>query len=263
MGILNVTPDSFFAESRVTAGQGLLDRASAMLRAGADALDIGACSTRPGSVPVSAEEEMARLDMALPLLAKSLPDALLSVDTFRPEIADRCASVYNVGIINDVSGGCDDMYKVAADRGTAYVLTYSQPVAGSDVLAEMDEFFAARLSRLQHFGVEKVILDPGFGFGKTLEQNYAVLAGMGRLQRFGLPVLAGLSRKSMACKPLGISPEEALNATVALNMLALQGGASWLRVHDVAEAVQTSKLYGLYSDAKEIFLNKSGSQTEN
>lgn len=247
MGIVNVTPDSFWKESRVDGAKALEDRVLGMLSAGAAAIDVGACSTRPGSVPATAEEEKARLEWSLPIIAQTCKDVAVSIDTFRPEIIDRCASAWRIDIFNDISGGSESIYKVAAEHGMTYVLTYSQTVSdGADVLTDMTSFFNCRLEMLAKAGVEKVILDPGFGFGKTLEQNWRVLAHLDILAQFGLPVLAGLSRKSMACRLLGIEPQDALPATMAMNTMALQGGAEWLRVHDVPEAVQACRLSAAY-----------------
>ena len=177
---------------------------------------------------------------------------MLSVDTYRPRIAERCIREWNVNMINDVYGGNADMYQVVAEAGVQYVLMWAEQVKNNPV-EEMKLFFADRLIQLENAGVnvaEKVILDPGYGFGKTLEQNYTVLAHQNELLAFGLPVLSGLSRKSMAWKLLGITPDEALPATVAMNTVALLNGADWLRVHDVREAVHTVKILQALSDYK-------------
>jgi len=249
MGIINVTPDSFWSGSRVQDRQTLVERVRLMVSQGADAIDLGGCSTRPGSVPVSGEEEMERLQWGLDIIRDSFPDLIVSVDTFRPQIARRCVDDWGVSIINDVYGGYDEMYRTVAETGACYVLSFSEECV-KDPVGEMISFFADRIPQMENAGVdvsERVILDPGFGFGKNLEQNYEILAGMDRLQEFGLPVMAGVSRKSMAFRLLDITPKESLNATTVLNTLSLLRGAEWLRVHDVLEAVQVVKLFGMYN----------------
>ena len=244
LGIVNVTPDSFWSGSRVQDKASLLERVRLMISQGADAIDIGGCSTRPNAVQASADEEMERLEWGLDAVREEFPDLLLSVDTYRPRIAERCIKEWNVNIINDVYGGNADMYGVIAGTGAQYVLMWAEDIKENPV-AELMSFFKDRISQLEKAGVDvcrKVILDPGYGFGKTLEQNYTILAHQGELREFGLPILSGLSRKSMAWKLLGITPADALPATVAMNTLALMGGADWLRVHDVPEAVQTVKI---------------------
>ena len=244
LGIVNVTPDSFWSGSRVQDKALLLERVRLMISQGADAIDIGGCSTRPNAVQASADEEMERLEWGLDAVREEFPDLLLSVDTYRPRIAERCIKEWNVNIINDVYGGNADMYGVIAGTGAQYVLMWAEDIKENPV-AELMSFFKDRISQLEKAGVDvcrKVILDPGYGFGKTLEQNYTILAHQGDLREFGLPILSGLSRKSMAWKLLGITPADALPATVAMNTLALMAGADWLRVHDVPEAVQTVKI---------------------
>jgi len=244
MGIINVTPDSFWSGSRVQDKATLVERVRSMISHGADAIDIGGCSTRPNAVQASGEEEMERLEWGLDAIREEFPDVLLSVDTYRPRIAERCVKEWKVDIINDVYGGDADMYGVVAGTGAQYVLTWAEQVKDNPV-EEMKSFFSEKLRQMENAGVDvahKVILDPGYGFGKTLEQNYTVLAHQKELRMFGLPVLAGLSRKSMAWKLLKITPEEALPATVVMNTIAVEQCADWLRVHDVQEAVQTVKI---------------------
>lgn len=244
MGIINVTPDSFWSGSRVQDKTTLTERVRQMISQGADAIDVGGCSTRPGAVQASADEEMARLEWGLAAIRTEFPDVTLSVDTYRPQIAERCVREWKVDIINDVYGGGDDMYKVVADTGAQYVLMWSETIK-EDPVKEMMAFFEGRLRIMEKAGVDvkrKVILDPGYGFGKTLEQNYTVLAHQADLHKFGLPVLSALSRKSMAWKLLGITPADALPATVAMNTVALLNDADWIRVHDVKEAVQTVRI---------------------
>ena len=244
MGIINVTPDSFWSGSRVQDRQTLVERVRQMISQGADAIDVGGCSTRPNAVQATEEQEMERLEWGLDAIREEFPDILLSVDTYRPRIAERCVREWNVGIINDVYGGNADMYKVVADTGAQYVLMWSETIK-EDSVSEMMSFFSNKLEIMKKAGVDvdkKVILDPGYGFGKTVEQNYTVLAHQARLREFGLPVLSALSRKSMAWKLLGITPADALPATIAMNTVALMNGADWLRVHDVQEAVHTIKI---------------------
>lgn len=244
MGIINVTPDSFWSGSRVQDKATLLERVRLMVSQGADAIDLGGCSTRPGAVQASAEEEMERLEWGLDAVRGDFPDLLLSVDTYRPRIAERCVREWHVNIINDVYGGNADMYGVVAETGAQYVLMWAEDIK-EDPVGEMMLFFRNKLEVMKKAGVDvqdKVILDPGYGFGKTLEQNYTILAHQGELRRLGLPILSGLSRKSMAWKLLGITPAEALPATIAMNTVALLNGADWLRVHDVQEAAHTLKI---------------------
>ena len=252
MGIINVTPDSFWSGSRVQDKTTLLERARFMISHGADAIDVGGCSTRPGAVQASADEEMQRLEWGLETIRAEFPDILLSVDTYRPQIAERCVSEWKVDIINDVYGGNDDMYKVVADTGAQYVLMWSETIK-EDPVGEMMSFFKGRLQIMEKAGVDvkrKVILDPGYGFGKSVEQNYTVLANQRRLCELGLPVLSALSRKSMAWKLLEITPEQALPATIVMNTVAIEQGADWIRVHDVEEASHTVRIMQALKDNK-------------
>ena len=210
LGIVNVTPDSFWSGSRVQDRQTLVERVRQMISQGADAIDVGGCSTRPNAVQATEEQEMERLEWGLDAIRAEFPDILLSVDTYRPRIAERCVREWNVGIINDVYGGNADMYKVVADTGAQYVLMWSETIR-EDPVEEMMSFFRNKLEVMKKAGVDvvsKVILDPGYGFGKTVEQNYT----------------------------------DALPATIAMNTVALMNGADWLRVHDVQEAVHTIKI---------------------
>lgn len=247
-----MTPDSFWSGSRVQDKSTLVERVRMMISQGADAIDVGGCSTRPGAVQASEKEEMERLEWGLEAIREEFPDLLLSVDTYRPRIAERCIRDWKVDIINDVYGGNDDMYKVLADTGVQYVLMWSEDIR-KDPIGEMMEFFRYRLQLLEKAGVDvnrKVILDPGYGFGKTVEQNYTVLANQSRLCEFGLPVLSALSRKSMAWKLLKITPADALAATIAMNTVAIEQGAEWIRVHDVQEAVHTNLIVQALRDNK-------------
>lgn len=252
MGILNVTPDSFFDGGRYTGPQHALARAQQMVYEGASIIDLGAASTRPGAVQPSEEEEWSRLEPVLPLLAEKLPGVTISIDTYRSGIA-RKAVAEGARMINDISGGTLDpeMFATVAELDLPYVLmhiqgrpeTMQENPQYENVVDEVAEFFREQIAKLRSRGFEKIILDPGFGFGKNLEHNYALLAAMDRFAETGFPVLAGLSRKSMITKLLGIKKDEALNGTTALNMVALSKGASILRVHDVKEAVECIRIW--------------------
>ena len=249
MGILNITDDSFFEGSRVASPAELVSRASAMIDAGAGILDVGACSTRPGGTPVEEAVELARLHAALELLDKELPGVVVSVDTFRGAVARECVMNHNVAIINDVSGFEWDktMFDVVAELRVPYVLTHSLGYAGEEVkydnfMPQVLKRLAEKLWQLRQAGVPDVIVDPGFGFGKSLEQNYCMLSSLRDFELLDAPLLVGLSRKSMITRLLGIEPHEALAATTALNLVAVKNGADILRVHDVKEAVQAIEL---------------------
>ncbi len=244
MGILNVTPDSFYAGSRAQTKEAVLERARQLRAEGAAMLDIGACSTRPGSEPVSEEQEMERLRMALRIVRSEASDAVVSIDTFRPEVAAMAVKEFDADIINDVSGGSAEMFRVVTRLRVPYILTSVEPTL-HDILLD----FAGKVQQLRDLGQKDIILDPGFGFGKTLEQNYEVLSGMEQLQVLGLPILAGISRKSMIYRLLGTTPDESLNGTTVLNTIALMKGADILRVHDVREAAECIKLYGKCSSS--------------
>lgn len=251
MGILNVTPDSFYAASRTSDAEAAVRRAHQILEQGGSIIDIGACSTRPDSAPVDEQEEWRRLDIALAAIRSSLPDAVLSVDTFRASVARRCVQNYGVQMINDISGGALDkqMFQTVADLRVPYVLTHylpspAPPCSADQFLADTARLLAKQLQQLHAMGVADVILDPGFGFGKTLEQNNQLMARLRDLiSAFpATAFLIGISRKSMIWKSLNITPEQALNGTTVLNTLALQAGAHILRVHDVREAVEVTRL---------------------
>ena len=245
MGILNVTSDSFYALSRVE-GDGLLARAKDMLTAGASILDLGACSTRPGSEPVSQKEELARLHSALDILDKELPDAVVSIDTFRAEVVRECVKEHNVSIINDVSGFDWDngMLDAVIEASLPYVLTHSVDVTSAECCtAQVLASLSQKMWQLRQGGVCDVIVDPGFGFGKTLAQNFELFGNLGEFAMLEAPLLVGISRKSMITKTLGVATADALEGTVALNTMALDRGADILRVHDVKEAAQAVALW--------------------
>lgn len=237
MGILNVTPDSFFAGSRMQTEQAIAGRANQIVAEGAVMIDVGGCSTRPGSEPVSEAEEMQRLRLALGVVRREQPHAVVSVDTFRPDVARMAVEEFGADIINDVSEGSVEMFRMIARLRVPYILMSVQPNLRDMLLA-----FAREVQQLRDFGVKDIILDPGFGFGKTVAQNYSVMNQLERLQIMELPLLVGISRKSMIFKLLGLTPDESLNGTSVLNTIALMKGASILRVHDVKEAVECVRI---------------------
>lgn len=247
MGILNVTCDSFYAGCRAGDDDGIRSRVRVIRDEGADCIDIGACSTRPGAEPVDADVELSRLVNAVRIVRQEWPDAVISVDTFRASVARRCVGE-GADIINDVTGGSLDpyMFDTVADLRVPYILTHmrgtpatmSQLTQYDDVVADVISELAFAIRELRQRGVCDIIVDPGFGFAKDVEQNYRLLASLDEICRIGLPVLVGISRKSMIWRPMGITPEEALPGTIALNSFALLHGVSIIRVHDVAAAVQ-------------------------
>lgn len=233
MGILNATTESFYEASQMHTADAVAERALTMLREGALIIDVGGCSTKPGLAPVSEGEEMRRLGMALAAIRTVAPEAILSVDTFRASIAERCVREFGVQMINDVSGGEADerMFATVANLQVPYVLTCNK---GS--WTELMYDLAERINRLHLMGVNDVIVDPGFGFGKTLDDNYRLMAHLEELHLLECPLLVGVSRKSMIYKHLDITPTEALNGTTVLHTVALTKGAHILRVHDVKAA---------------------------
>ena len=244
MGILNVTPDSFYAASRQQTEDEVARRADQIVAEGADIIDVGGCSTRPGATCASESEERERLRMALDVVGRRHPGAVVSVDTFRPELARMAVEEYGVSMVNDVSEGSDAMYAMVARLKVPYVLTSVR-----STLLEMLPVLADEVARLRALGVNDIIVDPGFGFGKTLEQNYALLSQLHLLHALDLPLLVGVSRKSMLWRLLGTTPDDTLSATTALHAVALMKGASVLRVHDVAAAVQVCKVMGQLTDS--------------
>ena len=259
MGIVNVTPDSFFMGNRFITQKAILIGVEKMILEGAFIIDVGGYSTRPSSEVITQDEEIRRLSEGLEVILKKFPDVLISVDTFRSGVARHVVKNYGVAMINDVSGGTLDdlMFETIAQLHVAYVLmhmrgtpqTMQTQVQYDDVVSEVLHFLEKRLARLHLLGVNDVIIDPGFGFAKTMEQNYALLNKLEYFNSLNVPILAGMSRKSMLTKLLGIDGNEALNATTAANMLALMGGASILRVHDVKEAMQTIRIYNKHLEA--------------
>lgn len=253
MGILNVTPDSFFAGSRKQTEAEIADRANQVIAEGGTIIDVGAFSTRPGAPEVSQEEEMARLRFGLEIVRREQPDAVVSVDTFRPDVARMAVEEYGADIINDVSEGgitgvvntplekedgtCPAIFRMVARLGVPYILVSVKPNVETMLMA-----YAREIQQLRDLGVKDIILDPGFGFGKTLDDNYRLMAEMDKLHVFGLPLLVGVSRKSMIFKLLDTAPAGSLNGTTVLHTLSLMKGVSILRAHDVREAVEAVKI---------------------
>lgn len=251
MGILNLTPDSFYDGGKFTEEEAILKQVTYMLDQGASIIDVGAASSRPGAGIVSEKEEQERLLPALDLLVKQFPQAIFSVDTCQAMTAEK-AIVHGAHIINDISAGMADpkMLETIASMQVPYIMMHMQGTPATmqqnpvyeDVVEEVIRFFIGRLEKLRKLYVHDIILDPGFGFGKTVAHNFKLLNALDDFRIFELPVMAGLSRKSMICKTLGVNPGNAQNGTTALHVLALQGGANILRVHDVKEAMETIKL---------------------
>ena len=253
MGILNLTPDSFYDGGNYLDEKTIVERAEQILSEGAEIIDLGAYSTRPGAADVSREEEYRRLAPAVECIRRRFPDAILSIDTFRAEIAKQIVSEFGACIINDISGGTMDenMFSTVGELNVPYIMmhikgtpqTMQQNPEYDDLMKELIDFFKKRIEQLNEFGVKDIVIDPGFGFGKTLDHNYEIMARLHEFTQLELPLLIGVSRKSMIFKLLGGDPSTSLNGTTALNMLALEGGANILRVHDVKEAVECVKLH--------------------
>lgn len=254
MGILNLTPDSFYAASRVQTEAEIARRAEQLVVEGADVIDVGACSTRPGADVPDADEESRRLRRGLVVVRRVVPQAVVSVDTFRAEVARMCVEEFGADMINDVSGGEADaaMFGMAARLHVPYVVTHikgspktmQQSPQYEDVVCEVLEVLSRKVAALHALGVNDVVVDPGFGFGKTLDDNYRLMRHLRRFKLLGCPVLVGVSRKSMVQSLLEIGSEEALNGTTALHAVALMLGADILRVHDVRAAVEAVKVVG-------------------
>ena len=252
MGILNVTPDSFYAGSRTQTEAEIVRRVRQIVSEGAAIIDIGAYSSRANADNVSAREEMERLRMGLKILFEIQPDAVVSVDTFRADVARMCVEEYGVAIINDIAAGEMDanMFHTVAALNVPYIMMHMQGTPQSmqqhphydNLLKEVFLYFARKVQQLRDLGVKDIILDPGFGFGKTMEHNYELLSHLEEFRIFELPLLVGVSRKSMIYRLLDITPQEALNGTTVLDTICLLKGADILRVHDVKEAVETVRI---------------------
>lgn len=258
MGILNVTPDSFYDGGKFTEEKAIIERVQQMVFHGATFIDIGAQSTRPGAVIIEEKEEIARLIPAIKLIIKNIPDILISADTLRSEVAKQAVDA-GASLINDVSGGDHDpaMFDFIAQSRIPYILMHMQGTPETmqtnpeydDVVPDIYSTLLQKVTALRRKGVKDIILDPGFGFGKTVAHNFKLLKMLGFFRNSGCPVLAGISRKSMICKTLQVNPVNALNGTTALHMAALMNGASILRVHDVKEAAEVVKLYLAYQNS--------------
>ena len=256
MGILNITPDSFYDGGRYTTKEAILNRVSTLLDEGADFIDVGAYSSRPGAKDISMEEELKRLHFALGIIREKYPEAILSVDTSRANVAKVVVTDYKVAIINDISAGEADpgMFERIAELQVPYILMHMKGTPQNmhldpsydNMVKEIFGFFSQKINFLKSLGVNDIIIDPGFGFGKTITHNYQLLNQLDTFKIFELPLMIGLSRKSMIYKVLDTTPEKALNGTTALNILALVNGANILRVHDVAPAVETLRLFERY-----------------
>ena len=257
MAIVNITPDSFFEGSRALSEADIVSNVGRAISEGADIIDIGGYSTRPGAAHVSEDDEWQRIDLALNTICKNYPDIPISVDTFRSEIAYKSVKTYGIDVINDISGGSIDekMFDTVARLGVPYILMHMRGTPSTmmnmtdydDIVSDILKYFAQKISLLRSAGFESdIVIDLGFGFAKTLEQNYYLLAAQKVFECFELPILTGISRKSMINKVLGTTPQEALNGTTVLNTLALLNGANILRVHDVKEAVEAVKLVDFY-----------------
>lgn len=256
MGILNTTPDSFFKGSRFVSDKGILKCVEKIVSEGGSLIDIGGYSTRPQAETVTDDEEIRRVSEALEIILKKFPDVLISVDTFRSTVAREVVRNYKVAMINDIGGGTLDplMFETIADLKVAYVLMHTRGTPQTmqykteydDMVADVFRFLEKRIAQLRLFGVNDIIIDPGFGFAKTGDQNFELLKKLSYFRELNVPILAGLSRKSMIYKLLSTDAEGALNGTTAANVLALMGGASILRVHDVKEAFQAIEIYKAY-----------------
>ena len=261
MGILNCTPDSFYVGSRKQTEHDIAERANQIIQEGGTMIDVGAFSTRPGAKEVSEEEEMARLKAALQVVRREQPDAVVSVDTYRPNVARHCIEDWGADIINDVSEGgvtgivntpiheAENMFDIIGQLKVPYIL-----MSVKSNLHDMMISFADEVQQLRNLGVKDIILDPGFGFGKTLQQNYEIYNDMERLGTLQLPLLVGISRKTMIYKLVGGDPTTALNGTTVLNTAALLKGVGILRVHDVQEAVESVKIVSAIQSPSEIQL---------
>ena len=259
MGIVNITPDSFYKESRTTTEDEILSRCELMVSEGVNIIDVGAYSSRPGAEDISEDEELARIIPALVRIRGKFPDIILSVDTFRSEVARRVIQDFNVQMINDISAGQSDekMYTTIAKNNAAYIMmhikgnpkTMQQNTGYTNMIKDMIQYFTTRIILAKSEGITDMIIDPGFGFGKSLEQNYELLNRMDEFRIFELPILAGLSRKSMIYNLLGTDPQAALAGTIAANTIALLKGTDILRVHDVKETVDTIKIVKAYKNS--------------
>ena len=252
MGVLNVTPDSFYDGSRYTEKEKIVSKVKKMILEGVDFIDVGAYSSRPGASIISYEEELRRLSETMELLRSGFPESIISIDTFRSGIARKMVEEYGANMINDISAGDMDreMFITIADLQIPYIMMHMQGIPKTmqknpkydNVVKDILAVFSGKIEELKLIGVDNVILDPGFGFGKTLDHNYELMNGLGQFSVLNKPIMVGVSRKSMIGKLLGCTPDEALNGTVVLNTIALMKGVDILRVHDVKEAVEAIRI---------------------
>ncbi|MDX9848636.1 MAG: dihydropteroate synthase [Tenuifilaceae bacterium] len=252
MGIINITNDSFYSGSQFMMSHRIYRRAKQIIQQGGAIIDIGACSTRPGAKLTSEADEIRRLSKAASVIRKRFPNVIISIDTFRASVAKAMVRDFSANMINDISAGDMDkkMFEIVAELGVPYIAMHMQGTPETmqinphydNVIKHLFQFFAKKTEQLTRLGVKDILIDPGFGFGKTMEHNYTLLNNLESFRIFNLPIIVGLSRKSMIYKPLGIKPGTALNGTSVLNTIALQKGAKLLRVHDVAEAMEAIKL---------------------
>jgi dihydropteroate synthase len=259
MGILNITPDSFYDGGKYHDETEILEHTNHMLEDGADIIDIGGYSSRPGANDISSSEEKIRLTSALKIIRRNFPSVILSVDTFRSEIAEYVIKEFGVNIINDISAGLMDerMFEIVGSFKVPYIMMHMRGTPlnmqnnpqYTDIIKDLLDFFVKRIAKAKNSGIEDIIIDPGFGFGKSLNDNYQLLRELRLFEILGFPIMVGVSRKSMIYKSLNLNPAEALNGTTVLNALAVNNGAKLLRVHDVKEAVQTVKLLSIYCDS--------------
>ncbi len=252
MGIVNITPDSFYQGSRTMSSKDILNRCEKIMVEGGEIIDIGAYSSRPDADDISAEEEKMRLSGILGIIRKEFPDTIISIDTYRSELAKMAVNDFGANMINDISGGSLDnnMFETIASLHVPYILMHMKGTPQTmktenkyvDLMSDILKYFAEKVNILKMMGVADIIIDPGFGFAKNITQNFQLLEKLDQLQFLNLPLLVGVSRKSFIYKTLGITPEEALNGTISMNTIALLKGADILRVHDVKEAVECIKL---------------------
>ncbi|MDR1227087.1 MAG: dihydropteroate synthase [Prevotellaceae bacterium] len=257
MGIVNVTPDSFFAESRSYTADTVAARVCQVLQEGGRIVDLGAYSSRPGAAEVSEQEELRRLSMGMEIIRSKFPQAIASIDSFRSSVIAEVVRRFGAVVVNDISGGELDakMFETVAKLGLPYILmhmrgnpkTMQQLTSYENLLAEMMQYFSGKIRALHQMGVADIILDPGFGFAKTAEQNFELMRQLNEFKIFELPLLVGVSRKAMIYRTLGVAPEESLNGTTVLNTIALGKGAKILRVHDVKAAVEATQLHKFIS----------------
>lgn len=255
MGILNITPDSFYESSRCVDVSKAIERAGQIIEEGGDIIDVGAYSSRPGAEDVSEEEEIARLKSVLPIIREKYPKAIISVDTFRSSVARFAVAECGADIINDITGGEGDekMFATVAELRVPYILMHMRGTPQTmqlqtdydNIITDIIAYFSKKVDELHQLGVNDIVLDPGIGFAKSLEQNYNIIKNLTDIAQIKLPLLVGVSRKSMIYKLLNTTPSEALIGTVALNTMALTKGANILRVHDVKECVETVKIFEL------------------